>query len=104
MFEVYSRNFWFVELLYNIIDFILGIPCLDAYKCAAKRGKIIQQYLVMKSNGNQKAIQDKSNRYKFKPIIHVQIRLILLIVFNRYSILLIYEIMFLWLLSNGVFA
>ncbi len=61
MFEVYSRNFGLVELLYDTIDFILGIPSLDAYKYAAKSRRSILQYLLMKSNGNRRSIQDKSN-------------------------------------------
>ncbi len=35
MFEVQGRNFGFVELLYNTVDFILEIAGLDASKYAA---------------------------------------------------------------------
>ncbi len=61
MSEVHSRNFCFVELLHNIINFILDIHCLDAYKYAAKSRRSIHQYLLMKSNGNRRSIQDKSD-------------------------------------------
>ncbi len=61
LFEVYSRNFWFVELLHDTVDFTFGIPSLDAYKHAAKSTGIIRQYFLMKNNPNLKPIQHKSN-------------------------------------------
>ncbi len=61
MFEVDGRNFRFIKLLYNTIDFILDKHCLDAYKYAAKSRRSIHQYLLMKTNGNRRSIQDKSN-------------------------------------------